>query len=439
MFWKNLFRSDPVKERLSDLRAEIRQSADHEYRPEDGQRRRELASRVAELGEPAVGPLCEALNDPDDEMRKYAIYALTMAPNAEARVKALVAAASSPGLSYLAETREGVVELGEQSIDPLLRALESKSSQVRIEVRFALKDLGPIAVPRMLAAVESTSPGARAEIASALGQIADQRAIPLLIKLLADPDKWVRYNTARNLRYIKNPKVIEALVGALDRTEIGYSVLVNVGESLVELGWSPKIKEHEILFDILHLDPASSFRPNGIDALGRVTRHGKAAVKQLLMVLKEDESPKSDNPCIYAIEALLEIGADERLLPVLNNLVERAEREDGYNADLIEAASKAIVRIKERSFAGPRPKPSLGLDAPKSAMEEVVTKDDLYVGDIIRIWHELLNQWATGWLLVEELLEMRIVFWDYEANDHTTRHVSDSIPCWRDPGSKSRL
>lgn len=354
---------------------------------------------------------------------------------AEARVKALVAAASTVPLGDIYGTTSSVVELGEKTIDPLLRALESKNSNVRGRVGDAIGKLGPDAVPRLTAALESASPGAREEIAGAIATIGDPSTIPLLTKLLADPDKRVRWTVAYQLRYIENPMVIEALVEALDQTENGYRILNAVAGSLDKLGWTPKKKEHEILLDVLRLDPMSSLKPSGSAAVSNVTRHGKAAVKNLLMALEEDERP-SDSAREYAVEALIAIGADENVLPALNNLVKRAQREDGYKGDLIKVASTAIVRIKEQSAAGPKPKPSLGLDAPKSAMEEVVTKDDLHVGNIIRIWHESMNQWATGWLLVEEFLGSQIVFWDYEANDHTTRHLSDSIPCWRDGAGK---
>lgn len=356
---------------------------------------------------------------------------------AEARVKAFVNEASRSQSGDTLDTKKAVVELGEKAIDPLLRALKSKNHTVRHHVCYAIGMLGPCALPRLIAALESARPEARKEIACAIAKIDDPSTIPILTKLLVDPDRRVRWEVAFQMQYKNDPKVIEALVGALDQTDNGFRVLVEVAESLVTLGWSPQTKEHEILFDVLHLaSSVTLFRPDR-ECVPKITRHGKAAVKHLLMVLEERERP-NDSARKNAVKALLEIGIDERVLPTLKDLVERVQQEDGYHGDLLKEASIAIAKIKGKFGAGPRPKPSLGRDAPKSAMEKIVTKDDLHVGNIIRIWHEYLNQWATGWLLVEEFLGEQIVFFDYNTNDRTTRYVSDSIPCWRDPASKNR-
>lgn len=169
MLWNKLFhRQSPLDKRIAELRAAIHESKNRHFRVEDYERQRQLAFRVAELGEVAVGPLCEALRDPDDLMRQYASLALTRAPSAEARVKALVAAASRTPLGFIQDTTGGVVALGEEALEPLLLALESDNPNVRGRVSDAIAMLGPAIADRLIDALGHPDHRVRAAIVSAL-------------------------------------------------------------------------------------------------------------------------------------------------------------------------------------------------------------------------------------------------------------------------------
>lgn len=62
-----------------------------------------------------------------------------------------------------------------------------------------------------------------------------------------------------------------------------------------------------------------------------------------------------------------------------------------------------------------------------------VGPSDVAPGSVMRVWHEILNQWATGWLEVLFVVGDRIGMRDAAGNS-TARYVSDTVPtAWRHP------
>ncbi len=334
MSWKELFRRrSPVEVRLADLRSAIRATIGRERTTDDYERLEQLAFRVAELGEPAVEPLCEALGDPDDAMRQYACIALTKAPNVEARVKALVAAASRSPLGPVRETTDGVVAFGEEALDPLLRELESDNRDVRGRVTDAIAGLGAGVVGRLIVALRNPNPLARAATASALATIGDRKATPHLILLLSDEAETVRERAAYGFRELRDPAAVQPLKAALEDDANGFAVKGAAVGSLRALGWTPETENQQILAAVIDLDP---LRGKGwsSDRIGAVTRFGPAAVDHLVMAL----DTARDSVQRDAAEALGMIGNPRALEPLGRAL--------GYRGwDVAKAAGAALVEL----------------------------------------------------------------------------------------------
>jgi HEAT repeat protein len=123
--------------------------------------RGEATEALAQMGEPAVGPLIAALRHENDRTRTQAARALGSIGDARA-------------------------------VEPLMTVLrEDKTPIVRANAAYALGDLGDArAVEPLLGALEDES--VRAPAATALGQIGDPRAVEPLRAALDDADEEVR-------------------------------------------------------------------------------------------------------------------------------------------------------------------------------------------------------------------------------------------------------
>lgn len=294
---------DSVEKRLDQLRAAIRASKGKDWSSSAYERERELAFRVIELGEPAVGPLLEALHDPDIDVRDYAAIALSRAPNVEARVEALVSAASRVPLGNIQETTAGIVEFGDEALEPLLRALKSDNTNVRGRVSDAIARLGPGVVDRLVSLLDDPDPHVRSELVSALGEIADARALPHLVARLEDSDDDVRWQAAWNLRYLKDGAAVQPLVQALESDANSLNIRRAADGTLRDLGWTPETTEQAMLVSVLDLDPTAG-RGSPRERLERVVAYGSAAVDLLLYALESgDRSVREE-----AATALGEIG-----------------------------------------------------------------------------------------------------------------------------------
>lgn len=153
----------------------------------------------------ATPPLTQALQDPDPWVRLNAAWALAEI------------GASQPLLSYWLEAfqhpdpilRQSAAIVFEDSnsllrkafgaeatastVPPLLNALKDEDSTVREAASDGLKLLGTKAVPGLVQALKAPEPLVRLEAAELLGDLtsAAQPAVPALVALLDDPDRYV--------------------------------------------------------------------------------------------------------------------------------------------------------------------------------------------------------------------------------------------------------
>ena len=137
--------------------------------------RSEAASALVEIGEPAVEPLIQALNDPN--------------------AKDWVRMSMADTLGKIGDPR---------AVEPLISALGDEAV-VRSAATSALGKIGdPRAVEPLISALGDEDEGFRCEAAAALGEIGDPRAVEPLTRALEDESEWVRETAAEALEKIRS-------------------------------------------------------------------------------------------------------------------------------------------------------------------------------------------------------------------------------------------
>lgn len=102
---------------------------------------------------------------------------------------------------------------GDKKIASLVDALASTDGVERHKAREELRRIGRPAVPALLKALQSPSEHARWEAAKALGKIADPRAAPALVSTLADDKAAVRWLAATALINLGRDALAPLLLG----------------------------------------------------------------------------------------------------------------------------------------------------------------------------------------------------------------------------------
>ncbi|HFE64868.1 MAG TPA: alpha/beta fold hydrolase, partial [Caldithrix sp.] len=146
------------------------------------------AEALAAIGEPAVRPLMNALND----------------SAALARENACI------GLGILKDPR---------AIDILIHALQDEDSGVRYEASRALAKIGEPAVEPLIAALKSENENARMGAAKALGAIKNPRAVNPLTDLLKDNKRRVKREAMRALGKLQSAEAVKPLAEIALRQE----------------------------------------------------------------------------------------------------------------------------------------------------------------------------------------------------------------------------
>jgi hypothetical protein len=101
-----------------------------------------------------------------------------------------------------------------------------------------------------------------------------------------------------------------------------------------------------------------------------------------------------------------------------------------------DAAALAAVRLRlggKDTYLAAGWKPSERLGSPGPPLLAVRTKTELQPGQVIRIWHDILNTWATDWLEVLDIVGKLLILRNVRDGGFKVRGVSDSVPCWRHP------
>jgi HEAT repeat protein len=101
----------------------------------------------------------------------------------------------------------------DKRIRSLVEALTDLTGVERHAIRTQLEEIGPPAVPALIKALRSPSEHARWEAAKALGEIGDPRAAPALVKTLEDDKAAVRWLAATALINLGRDALVPLLRG----------------------------------------------------------------------------------------------------------------------------------------------------------------------------------------------------------------------------------
>ena len=183
---------------------------------QDHRVRRYAAWALAEIGEPAVKPLVGVLRDQDDAARWGATEAL--AGIGEPAVPLLIPALTDENPLVRRHAGEALWKMrvrDRRALDPLIGALKDQDALLR---RFAAGAIGVIgdrrAVNPLLSVLKDEDSLVRSLAVEALGRIADAQAVPALAAALKEEDIEMRRKAAEALGRIGQP-ALEALIVAL--------------------------------------------------------------------------------------------------------------------------------------------------------------------------------------------------------------------------------
>lgn len=194
-----------------------------------------IAERVytilVELGEDAVPTLLERVRADDRQQREYVIAALGTLKAAEA-VASISAVLAEPTLErrYVAAWALGEIG-GAAAIDPLLGALADENGEVRRYATRALIKLNKLAVMPLIAYLDKASGESAAGAIRALGDIADQRALEVL---LAQARGEQRGEVFLALGKLRDPRAESALIAGLQDAD--GQIRMNAAMALGPLG-----------------------------------------------------------------------------------------------------------------------------------------------------------------------------------------------------------
>lgn len=135
------------------------------------------------LGEEAIPALLDLTRSADVDHRWWGLRVLAQSPHSQAGWLA-------PFLNDPAREVRQCAALGlalkpdESAIRPLVQALSDEDSMVASLAVNALVKIGSAAVPALIAVVQEASQSARIQALRALAEIRDQRAIPIMMKVM---------------------------------------------------------------------------------------------------------------------------------------------------------------------------------------------------------------------------------------------------------------
>jgi hypothetical protein len=147
----------------------------------------------------AMRVLLDSVHDDRHAMRETAISILGMISD-QVVVPVLLEALNDPVQGVRLQAVRALGHSKDPSVVPfLLRTLRSADEQLGSQIFAALLQLGSAAVPVLIAESKSNSAWIRWHCIHALGQIADDRALPILVHALADQDHAVAWVAAKEL------------------------------------------------------------------------------------------------------------------------------------------------------------------------------------------------------------------------------------------------
>ena len=163
--------------------------------------RADAEARLVSLGEQSVAPLIGALQHANPAVRIHAVHALAKlrSPKAIAPVVDALADTENRGAVAIA-AEKALVDWGEPVKPALLESAQAGGEAVRARALRALGKIGGEDLESSFTVMLADPlPSIRGQAAAALAMAIGQRAVEIIAPLLEDADKWVRYGVAEAL------------------------------------------------------------------------------------------------------------------------------------------------------------------------------------------------------------------------------------------------
>ncbi|MBZ0300611.1 MAG: HEAT repeat domain-containing protein [Anaerolineae bacterium] len=278
----------------------------------------------------AVGPLIEALRDPDEWVRFGAVIVLAKIgdPAIDPLINALrdnlplVRANAAETLGRIADYR---------AAEALGNALHDPDDNVWQQAAVSLGRMRDArAVKPLIRMVQSPASVLRTKAIKALGQIRDVRAVdPLIDVVYNEQDRWMRLFAIEALGHIGDLRTIEVLVDSAydDSRDVRTKAIVTLGEIESALATDALYS----VFEDMEVDVED--QQTALFELGK--RGDPRAVGGLIDLLQYD--PKVDNR-IYAALVLGDIGGSEAVDSLIDTLCDDVP-------DVADHALKSLVKL----------------------------------------------------------------------------------------------
>lgn len=160
----------------------------------------------------AIEPLIEVLKDSDDIVRNKAVEALKRIgwkPNNDVL-----------SANYWISLREWdkCAEVGEAAVTPLINSLNN-NSDIRNAAATTLASMGLISFDKVIISARSSDDVVRRKICDVLGLLGDSKGVPALNQLLIDSNRYVRRRAANALIKVGDERAVLTLIRALKDPE----------------------------------------------------------------------------------------------------------------------------------------------------------------------------------------------------------------------------
>lgn len=246
--------------------------------------REKAAWALGHIGHPeSVQPLVNALHDPAEGVRREALHALGRMSSVAARGPLMNLVRSNEPAPVRAAAIEALAERGERDALPaLIDALRESGEDVQVAAAMGLgtlkdpRGVGPLAD---LLAGGTAPANVRKEAVRSLEGLGDEKVVPILLRVVQDPDPFVRKFALRALGKLGDEMVVPALIEAL------RDAVPEVKEAAARaLGLRKDPRAVEGLLPLLE-DPNEIVRDAAAEALAAI--NSRETVPALLGVLRE--------------------------------------------------------------------------------------------------------------------------------------------------------
>ncbi|MBF0408675.1 MAG: HEAT repeat domain-containing protein [Candidatus Riflebacteria bacterium] len=187
---------------------------------------------ITEIGKSKLSQIHDCLKTKDSELRLYACQALGMVAD-QSSTEHLIESLRDANEWTRIYAAIALGKIGdERAIVPLIRSLSDRNSEVHRNVRKAFLTLGKKVFETIEKCVEDKDALLRRNSAIAIGELAEEKGLDLLIILMADPDEKVRQAAAEALGVFPGLKARTLLCEAM--SDPAQSIRLAVINSLAE-------------------------------------------------------------------------------------------------------------------------------------------------------------------------------------------------------------